>query len=114
MRTPSLALFKEEMQQRKKGKRWGQKTLSLPLFNADGNAMGCVLTDGMRPARRDDAWLDRTWPRHGPPLSYAGRGKQGATARRRPSAFPSKTWKGPTTGSLPRGDQQASWVDPTA
>jgi len=39
MRTPSLPLFKEEMQQLKKGKRLGQKTLSLPLFNADGKSM---------------------------------------------------------------------------
>jgi len=56
-RTPSLPLFKEEMQQRKKGERLGRKTLSLPLFNADGKSMlmgirgdmpgpmGCALVD---------------------------------------------------------------------
>ena len=38
-RTPSLPLFKEDMQQLKKGERLGRKTLSLPLFNADGNSM---------------------------------------------------------------------------
>ena len=38
-RTPSLPLFKEETQQLNKGKRLGQKTLSLPLFNVDGKSM---------------------------------------------------------------------------
>ena len=38
-RTPSLPLFKEETQQLKKCERLGQKTLSLPLFNADGKSM---------------------------------------------------------------------------
>ena len=39
MRTPSLPLFKEEIQQQRKGERLGRKTLSLPLFNADGKSM---------------------------------------------------------------------------
>ena len=39
MSTLSLPLFKEEMQQLEKGERLGRKTLSLPLFNADGNSM---------------------------------------------------------------------------
>ena len=50
-REPSLPIFKEKMQQLKKGETLGQKTLSLPLFNADGNTMGRVLTDGMHPSR---------------------------------------------------------------
>ena len=74
-----------------KGERLGRKTLSLPLFNVDENAMGRVLTDGMHPARRDDTWLDGTWPGHGPPLPHTGHGKQGATAHMRPSAFLGKT-----------------------
>ena len=32
-------LFKDEMQRLEKGERLGQKTLSLPLFNADENSM---------------------------------------------------------------------------
>ena len=60
-RTPSLPLFKEDMQQLKKGERLGRKTLSLPLFNADGNSMlmgirgdasgpmGCALPDETTP-----------------------------------------------------------------
>ena len=43
--TLSLPLFKEVMQQLEKGEGLEQKTLSLPLFNADGNAMGHVLID---------------------------------------------------------------------
>ena len=39
MRTLSLPLFKEETQQLEKGEGLGQKALSLPLFNADGNSM---------------------------------------------------------------------------
>jgi hypothetical protein len=35
----------------KKGKGLGRKTLSLPLFNVNGNTMGHVLTDGMCPAQ---------------------------------------------------------------
>ena len=36
---PSPSLFKEEAQQLRKGKRLGQKTLFLPLFNTDGKSM---------------------------------------------------------------------------
>ena len=41
----------EETQRLEKGEGLGQKNLSLPLFNADGNATGRVLTDEMRLAR---------------------------------------------------------------
>ena len=37
--TPLPSLFKEEAQQLRKGERLGRKTLSLPLFNADGKSM---------------------------------------------------------------------------
>ena len=61
MRTPSLPLFKEEIQQQRKGERLGRKTLSLPLFNADGKSM---LTgtrgDTSEPAGR--ALVDETSP----------------------------------------------------
>ena len=90
-----------------KGEGLGQKTLSLPLFNVDRHVMGHVLTDGMHPAQRNDARLDGTWPRHGPPLPHTERRKQAAIARKRPSAFLGKTWKGPMMGSLPKRDQRA-------
>ena len=70
--------------------------------------MGRALTDGTHPARQNGAWSGETWPGYGPPLPHAGSKKQGATARRRPSAFPGGTWKGPTMGSPPRRDHWAS------
>ena len=63
--------------------------------------MGCALTDGTHPTRRNGAWSDGMWLGYGPPLPHAGHEKQGATARRRLSALPGGTWKGPTTGSPP-------------
>ena len=45
-RTLSLPLFKEETQQLEKGEGLERKTLSLPLFNADGNSMRRALTNG--------------------------------------------------------------------
>ena len=90
-----------------KAKDWGKKPSPFP----HSMQMGCgghVLTNGTRPTQRNDAWLDGTWPRHGPPLQHAGHEKQGATAHRRPSASLSRTWKGPTMGSPSRRDQRAS------
>ena len=59
--------------------------------------MGRSLTDGTHPAGRN-----------GTPLPPTGREKQSATMRRRPSAFPGGTWKGPTMGSPPKRDHRAS------
>ena len=53
MRTPLPSLFKEEAQQLRKGERLGQKTLSLPLFNADGKSMLTgIQGDTLGPTRR--------------------------------------------------------------
>ena len=44
-------------------RRNGMKTLSLPLFNVDRHEVGCVLTDGTRPAQRNIVWFkwDMAW-----------------------------------------------------
>ena len=75
MKILSLPIFKEEGQQLEKGEGLRPKTLSLPPFNADRHAVGRVLTDGTHPTQRNDAWLDGTWPGHGPPLPHIGRRK---------------------------------------
>ena len=63
MKTLSLPLFKEETQQLEKGEGLGRKTLSLPLFNVDGNSMlmgirgnasgptGCALLNETAPSQ---------------------------------------------------------------
>ena len=58
---PSPSLFKEEVQQLQKDERLGQKTLFLPLFNADGKSMPTgIRGDAPRPTGR--AWTDGTRP----------------------------------------------------
>ena len=67
-RTPSLPLFKEEMQQLKKGERLGQKTLSLPLFNADGKSMLTGIR-GDESGPMGHALLNETTPKQGASLT---------------------------------------------
>ena len=83
----SLPLFKEEAQQLRKGERIGAKNPLPSPIQCGWDTMGRALTDGMHPAQRNGAWSDGTWPAYGPPLPHAGHKKQGATSRRRPSAF---------------------------
>jgi len=60
-RTPNLPLFKEEIQQQKKGERLGRKTLFLPLFNADGKSM-LIGIQGDTPGPTGHALVDETSP----------------------------------------------------
>ena len=58
---PSPSLFKEGAQQLRKGERLGQKTLCLPLFNANAKSM---LTEirGDVPKPTGRALVDKTLP----------------------------------------------------
>ena len=61
MKALSLPLFKEDTQQLEKGEGLGRKTLSLPLFNADGNSMLMAIQgDTSGPTRH--GLLDETTP----------------------------------------------------
>ena len=113
MRAPLPSLFKEEALQLRKGERLGQKTLSLPLLNADmkstltesrGDAPGLT---GCALVKQDVAWA---WP-----TTTARRTQQSKRAHVGDNLFPQAgPQNDPMMGPLKRGAQWVSWADRTA
>ena len=113
MRAPLPILFKEEALQLRKGERLGQKTLSLPLLNADmkstltesqGDAPGLT---GRAPVKQDVAWAG--------PTTTTRRTRQLKRAHVGNPPLPQAGQQNDlTTEPFPRGAQRAAWAERTA
>ena len=117
---PSPSLFKEEVQQLRKDERLGQKTLFLPLFNADGKSMLTGIR-GDAPGLTGHTLVDEMSPGQiGCCLGMAHHYHAlGARIRAHPHTGDSPLpqagpWNDPTMEPPSRGAQWASWVDQTA
>ena len=116
---PSPSLFKEEAQQLRKGERLGQKTLCLPLFNADGKSM-LTGTRGDAPGPMGRTLVDEMPPgqaEHCPSMAhhYTSGTRTGAHPHTDDSPLPQAGPRNdPTTEPPSEGAQRASWVERTA
>ena len=107
MRAPLPSLFKEEALQLRKDERLGQKTLSLPLLNAD---MKSTLTEGLgdvpgligrAPVKQDVAWAG--------PTTTVRRTRQLKRAHTGNPLLPQAGQRNdPTMEPFPRGGQRAA------
>ena len=113
---PSLPLFKEETQQWRKGERLAQKTLSLPLFNADGKSM-LTGTQGDAPRPTGRTLVDETPPgqaEHCPGMAHHHTlsARTGAHPHTSDSLLPqARPRNNPTIEPPSEGAQRASWVE---